>query len=140
MHLATADGGSDVQYVRPDVATLVIGQAYGNACMLLAAGQKGRRAALPHARIKMATPRINRSFGTTTDVMIKANELEENTDVYIKFLADFTGKDKEQIYEDCARDKCASASECIRYAGFACVAIAVWLVVSWSINSKGESV
>jgi ATP-dependent Clp protease, protease subunit len=95
-----------VQYVRPDVATLVIGQAYGNACMLLAAGTPGKRAALPHARIKMATPRINRSFGSTTDVMIKANELEQNTDMYIDFLAKFTGKDKDQVFEDCARDKC----------------------------------
>jgi ATP-dependent Clp protease, protease subunit len=73
--------------------------------MLLAGGQPGRRAALPHARIKMAPPRINRSFGTTTDIMVKANELEENTDAYVSFLAKFTGKDKEQIYEDCGRDR-----------------------------------
>lgn len=94
-----------LQYIRPDVATLAIGQAYGNACMILAAGQKGKRAALPHARIKMATPRINRSFGKTTDIMVRANELEANTDMYLKFLSDFTGVDKEQVYKDCERDR-----------------------------------
>jgi ATP-dependent Clp protease, protease subunit len=78
--------------------------------MLLAAGKPGMRVALPHARIKMATPRINRSFGSTTDVMIKANELEENTDMYINFLAQFTGKDKDQVFEDCSRDKCAPSN------------------------------
>ena len=62
---------SCVQYVRPDVATLVIGQAYGNACMLLAAGRHCHRATLPHARDEMATPRIDRSFGSTPDVIIQ---------------------------------------------------------------------
>ena len=99
-----------MQYVPPDVAPLVIGQAYGNACMLLAAGKPGKCAALPHEVIEMATPRINRSFGSTTDVMIKANELEANTDMCIDFLAKFTGKEKEEVLADCERDKCVSGS------------------------------
>lgn len=104
-----------MNYIRPDVATLAIGQAYGNACMILAAGQKGKRAALPHARIKMATPRINRSFGKTTDIMVKANELEANTDMYLKFLSDFTGVDQDQVYKDCERDKYFTPEQAIEY-------------------------
>ena len=66
-------------------------QAFGNAAMILASGKKGSRFALPHARIMTAPPRINRSFGSTSNIMIKANELEYNTNTYVEFLAKFTG-------------------------------------------------
>jgi ATP-dependent protease ClpP protease subunit len=49
------------------------------------------RYALPHARIMTAPPRMNRSFGSTTNMMIKANELEVNTSTYVEMLAKFTG-------------------------------------------------
>jgi ATP-dependent Clp protease, protease subunit len=49
------------------------------------------RYALPHARIMTAPPRMNRSFGSTTNMMIKANELEVNTGTYVEMLAKFTG-------------------------------------------------
>jgi ATP-dependent Clp protease protease subunit len=94
-----------MQYIRPQITTIAIAQAYGNACMLLAAGAKGRRAALPHAHIKMAPPRINRSYGDTVDVMIKANELDQNTSTYFQFMAHHTGKTEDQIRQDCRIDK-----------------------------------
>ena len=59
--------------------------------MILASGKKGCRFALPHARIMTAPPRINRSFGSTSNIMIKANELEYNTNTYSEFLAKYTG-------------------------------------------------
>lgn len=59
----------------------VIGQAFGNAAMILASGKKGQRYALPNARIMTAPPRLNRSFGSVSNVMIKANELEQSTQV-----------------------------------------------------------
>lgn len=99
-----------MQYIRPEIYTLTIGQAFGNAAMLLASGKKGNRAALPHARIKMAPPRMNRNFGRTTDMMIRANELEQNTDQYVEFMAKFTGRDEEEVARDCGRDKCAPPS------------------------------
>lgn len=52
-----------LNYIRPDVHTLAVGAAYGNAAMLLASGKKGCRAALPHARIKTNPPRLNRAMG-----------------------------------------------------------------------------
>ena len=66
-------------------------QAFGNAAMILASGKKGNRFALPHSRIMTAPPRINRSFGSTSNIMIKANELEYNTQTYVDFLSDYTG-------------------------------------------------
>lgn len=65
--------------------------------MLLAAGKKGKRFSLPHTQIKMAPPRINRSFGSTVDMMIKANELEDTNDTYVRFMSKFTGKTQEQV-------------------------------------------
>ena len=60
--------------------------------MILASGKKGNRFALPHSRIMTAPPRINRSFGSTSNIMIKANELEYNTQTYVDFLSKYTGK------------------------------------------------
>ena len=60
--------------------------------MILASGKKGNRFALPHSRIMTAPPRINRSFGSTSNIMIKANELEYNTQTYVDFLSKYTGE------------------------------------------------
>ena len=59
----------------------VIGQAFGNAAMILASGKKGYRYALPNSRIMTCPPRMNRAFGNTSNCMIKANELENSTQV-----------------------------------------------------------
>lgn len=59
----------------------VIGQAFGNAAMILASGKKGYRYALPNARIMTCPPRMNRAFGNVSNCMIKANELENATQV-----------------------------------------------------------
>jgi ATP-dependent Clp protease protease subunit len=80
-------------YIRPEIHTLVVGQAYGNAAMILASGKKGSRFSLPNARIMTAPPRMNRSFGSVSNMMIKANELEYNTQSYVDFLAQYTGTD-----------------------------------------------
>ena len=71
---------------------LILAQAFGNAAMILASGKKGNRFALPHSRIMTAPPRINRSFGSTSNIMIKANELEYNTQTYVDFLSKYTGE------------------------------------------------
>lgn len=79
-------------YIRPEIHTLVVGQAYGNAAMILASGKKGNRFSLPNARIMTAPPRMNRSFGSVSNMMIKANELEYNTQSYVDFLSQYTGE------------------------------------------------
>jgi ATP-dependent Clp protease, protease subunit len=100
-------------YIRPDIHTLVIGQAFGNAALILASGKKGQRFALPHARIMTAPPRVNRSFGKAVDMMIKANELDENTETYVELLAKYTGKDKESLRADTGRNRYYTPDEAI---------------------------
>ena len=60
-----------MRYVKPDMHTVCVGKAYGNAAMLLAAGKKGERHALPHASIMLQPPRLNRTSDCATNVMIK---------------------------------------------------------------------
>ena len=104
-----------LSYIRPDIYTLVIGQAYGNAAMLLAAGKKGHRFALPHARIMTCPPRMNRSFGNTSNVMIKANELENATQTYVHFMSRFTGREKEEVRQDIGRNRYFTPEQAIEY-------------------------
>ena len=104
-----------LNYIRPDIHTLVVGQAYGNAAMILASGKKGCRFSLPNARIMTAPPRLNRSFGSASNIMIKANELENNTQTYVDFLSSFTGKDKETVRKDVGRNRYFTPQQAIDY-------------------------
>ena len=80
-----------LNYIRPEIHTLAVGNAFGNAAMILASGKAGNRFSLPNARITVAPPRMNRSFGNASNIMIKANELEQNTGTYVDFMSKFTG-------------------------------------------------
>lgn len=104
-----------LSYIRPEIHTLVVGQAYGNAAMILASGKRGCRFSLPNARIMTAPPRLNRSFGSASNIMIKANELEYNTQTYVDFLSTFTGKDKETVREDVGRNRYFTPQQAIEY-------------------------
>lgn len=86
-----------MRYVRPDMHTVCVGKAWGNAAMLLASGKKGERHSLPHASIMTCPPRLNRTQDCATNIMIKANEIDNNTNTYIDFLTEFTGKEREEI-------------------------------------------
>ena len=89
----------------PPVHTIAISKAHGNAALLLAAGAKGCRAALPHSSLKISPPRLNRAAGRAVDVQIKANELDANAKVHANLLSKFTGKDKEEVLKDISRDR-----------------------------------
>lgn len=104
-----------MSYIRPEIQTLAVGQAFGNACLILASGQKGKRFALPHARIMTAPPRMNRSFGSITNMMIKANELEVATDTYVEMLVKFTGKEEEEVRKDISRNRYYTPEEAVDY-------------------------
>lgn len=102
-------------YVSPKVHTLCIGHAYGQAAMLLSLGTKGHRFALPTCRIKIYSPKTNRSSGSAIDMWIKAKELEANTAYYAKLLGHGTGKKPEEIRKDIERIKYFTAKEALEY-------------------------
>ncbi len=92
-----------MQYVRCPVATICIGQAASMAALLLGAGDKGRRHALPHSRILIHQP-MGGARGQATDIEIQAREIRHLKDVVTDILVASTGKTREEILRDIDRD------------------------------------
>jgi ATP-dependent Clp protease, protease subunit len=103
-----------MQYVRCPVSTMCIGQAASMGAVLLAAGQKKRRFALPNARIMIHQP-LGGARGQATDIEIQAREIKKMKDLIIDILTDATGKGREQISKDIERDFYLTASEAKEY-------------------------
>ncbi|WP_028842232.1 ATP-dependent Clp endopeptidase proteolytic subunit ClpP [Thermodesulfovibrio yellowstonii] len=103
-----------MQYVKPDIATYCIGQASSMACVLLAAGTKGKRFALPHSRVMIHQP-IGGFYGQATDVEIHAKEILKMKDLLNNILAKHTGQPIEKIQKDTERDFFMSAEEAKLY-------------------------
>ena len=104
-----------MQYIKPDVATYCVGQAASMASVLLAAGTKGKRTALPNARILIHQPWTSGMGGQATDIEIHARELLKLRDRIDEILAFHTGRAKEQVHHDTERDKILGAEEAIEY-------------------------
>lgn len=92
-----------MQYVRSMVSTTCLGMAASMAAVLLAAGQKGRRMALPNSRIMIHQP-LGGARGQATDIEIQAREIRHLKEVITDILVNATGKGKEQILKDIDRD------------------------------------
>jgi ATP-dependent Clp protease protease subunit len=94
-----------------------MGQAMSFGAVLLAAGSKGKRYALPHARVMIHQPLIwgGGIIGQVTDIEIEARELHENKEHLLDILAFHTGKDKEKIRKDSERNYYMSAEEAKAY-------------------------
>ena len=92
-----------MQYVRCPVSTICIGQAASMGAVLLGAGQKGRRFALPNARIMIHQPHGG-ARGQATDIEIQAREVRHTKDVLIDILVRSTGKSRDDIIRDIDRD------------------------------------
>ena len=103
-----------MQYITPDVSTVCIGQAASMGAFLLAAGAKGKRVALRHARIMIHQP-MGGFQGQVSDVEIHANEMRRLKLKLNEILAEHTGRDTEQILADTDRDKFMSAEEAMGY-------------------------
>lgn len=103
-----------MQYVKPDIATYCIGQASSMACILLAAGTKGKRFALPHSRVMIHQP-IGGFYGQATDVEIHAKEILKMKDLLNNILAKHTEQPVERIQKDTERDFFMSAEEAKQY-------------------------
>jgi ATP-dependent Clp protease protease subunit len=98
-----------MQYVRSTVSTTCLGMAASMAAVLLAAGAKGRRLALPNARVMIHQP-MGGARGQVTDIEIQAREIHHLKDVITNILVDATGKPKDQIHKDIDRDFYLSAA------------------------------
>ena len=92
-----------MQFVKPDVTTICMGQASSMAAILLAGGTKGKRSALPDSRIMIHQP-LGGVEGQATDIDIHAREIVKTKDRLNQILADFTGQDVEKVAEDSDRN------------------------------------
>jgi ATP-dependent Clp protease protease subunit len=104
-----------MQFVKPDVVTVCIGQAASAAAVLLAAGTKGKRLALPNARILIHQPYIEGGRGDLSDLEIQANEILRMRQQMEQMLAKHSGRPEEQVREDIERDKVLTAQEALEY-------------------------
>jgi ATP-dependent Clp protease protease subunit len=103
-----------MQYVRCDVSTTCLGMAASMAAVLLAAGTKGRRNALPNARVMIHQP-MGGARGQASDIEIQAREIRHLKDVLTDILTNATGKAKEQVHKDIDRDFYLSAAAAKEY-------------------------
>jgi len=103
-----------IQYIKPDVATVCIGQAASMGAFLLAAGTSGKRFTLPNARIMIHQP-LGGAQGQATDIKIQATEILRMKDTLNEILSKHTGQDIEKVAADTERDFFMSGSQALEY-------------------------
>ncbi|HEX5950240.1 MAG TPA: ATP-dependent Clp protease proteolytic subunit [Actinomycetota bacterium] len=103
-----------MQYVRPDVATIVMGQAASAAAVLLLAGKKGKRFALPHSRVLLHQPHGG-AEGQAVDIEIQAKEMTRNRKLLERLIAEHTGQPLETVSRDTDRDFILTAEAAVEY-------------------------
>ncbi len=103
-----------MQYVRCPVSTMCIGQAASMGAILLSAGRKGRRFALPHARMMIHQP-LGGARGQATDIEIQAREIKKIKETLLDILVDATGKNRDELAKDIERDFYLSATQAKEY-------------------------
>ena len=103
-----------MNYIKPDIVTICMGQAASMGAFLLACGTKGKRYALPHARIMIHQP-SGGAQGQSTDIQIQAQEIQRLKDTLNEILAEKTGKKAKQIEKDTERDNFMSSKEAVEY-------------------------
>ncbi len=103
-----------LKYIKPDVSTFCFGQAASAAAVLLGAGKKGKRFALPHARVLLHQP-WGGVGGQASDIEIQAREILRMRDLLNEMLANDTGQSIERIGKDTDRDFVITAEEAVEY-------------------------
>jgi ATP-dependent Clp protease, protease subunit len=104
-----------MQYVQPDIQTFCLGQAASAAAVLLSAGTKGKRMALPNSRILIHQPAIESGYGQSSDLEIQAREIQRMRAAMEHVLSVHTGRPEEQVRKDVERDKFLTAAEAKEY-------------------------
>ncbi len=103
-----------IQYIKPDVSTVCIGQAASMGALLLAAGAEDKRFALPNSRIMIHQP-SGGAQGQSTDIQIQANEIQRMKDTLNEILAGHTKQKVEKVAEDTERDFFMSGAQALEY-------------------------
>jgi ATP-dependent Clp protease protease subunit len=104
-----------MRWLKPDIQTVCLGQAASAAAVLLAAGTKGKRLALPSSRILIHQPYTEGSYGQTSDIEIQANEILRMRTMLEEMISQNTSKTVEQVSRDIERDKILTAQQAIEY-------------------------
>jgi len=104
-----------MQYVKPDVTTLCVGQAASFGAVLLAGGTKGKRSVLPNSRVLIHQPWVQSLGGQQSDIDIQARDLHRMRDRLDEILAEHTGRTKEEVHQDTERDRILTAEEAVEY-------------------------
>lgn len=103
-----------MQYIKPDISTICIGQAASMGAVLLSAGTKGKRFALPNADVMIHQP-LGGAQGQVTDIRIVSEKIQKVKDNLNKILAENTGQSFEKIEKDTDRDYYMTAQEAVEY-------------------------
>ena len=103
-----------MQYVKPDISTICMGQAASAAAVLRLAGAKGKRLALPHSRVLLHQP-YGGAEGQAKDIEIQAKEITRNRKLLEELIAEHTGQPLERIAEDTDRDFILTADGAVDY-------------------------
>jgi ATP-dependent Clp protease protease subunit len=103
-----------MQFVKPDIATYCIGQAASMGALLLCAGTKGKRFALPHSRIMIHQP-AGGFYGQATDIEIQAKEILKMKETLNNIMANHTGQSLEKVHDDTERDYFMSGDDAKAY-------------------------
>ena len=104
-----------MQFIKNDIATICLGQAASAAAVILAAGTKGKRLALPHARILLHQPSGQVGYGQVTDLELAAAEIQRMREILDGILSRHTGQPIERINKDTDRDFVMEAQEALEY-------------------------
>jgi ATP-dependent Clp protease, protease subunit len=104
-----------MQYIQPEIQTFCLGQAASAAAVILAAGTKGKRMALPNSRILIHQPAVESGYGQSSDLEIQAREILRMRAAMEQILASHTGQPEEQVRRDTERDKFFTAHEAKEY-------------------------
>ncbi|REE95602.1 ATP-dependent Clp protease protease subunit [Thermomonospora umbrina] len=104
-----------MQFVKPDIQTVCIGQAASAAAVLLGAGTPGKRAALPHSRILIHQPATEGTYGQSSDIEIQAREIMRIREQLEEILARHSGRPVEEVRRDIERDKILTAEDAKSY-------------------------
>ena len=103
-----------MNYIKPDVCTICIGQAASMGAFLLSSGVKGKRYSLPNSRVMIHQP-LGGMQGQASDMEIHANHIIQTKDILYKMIQKCTGENYDKIVKDCDRDNYILATEAVKY-------------------------